>query len=70
MLALPAVAGVPHLVTATSIGGVGGRSASDYTQAIGEQPSRFRLPDGETKLVFPKASLAITLTEVAVGSLF
>lgn len=62
VLALPAAAGVPHLVTATSIGGVGlGRSASDYTRAIGEQPSRFRLPDGETKLVFAKASLAVTL---------
>ena len=62
VLVLPAAAAVPRLVTGVSIGGVGlGWKQAAYTHAIGEKPTLIRLPGGQTKLVFSKAELTVTL---------
>jgi hypothetical protein len=62
VLVLPAAAAVPRLVTGVSIGGVGlGLKQPAYVRAIGEAPTRIRLPAGQTKLVFANAALTVTL---------
>jgi hypothetical protein len=59
---VPAAAAVPHLVTPTTIGGLRlAVGATTYERALGEQPLQVMLPAGETKLVFAKAALTVTL---------
>lgn len=62
VVAPAAAAAVSHVVTSTTIAGVAlGQRATAYQHALGEHPLEYMLPAGQTKLVFAKAALTITL---------